>query len=77
MAEAFLGLKISVLLFSGLRVEGVVSQLEPSTQQMTLKEGNKNKKLVNFILISIYSGDIIPGTTSSLYISLWCSWKRD
>lgn len=39
MADAFLGLKISVLLASGLRVEGVVSFLEPSTQQMTLTDG--------------------------------------
>lgn len=38
MSEAFLGLKISVLLHTGLRIEGVVSHLEPSTQQMTLKE---------------------------------------
>lgn len=41
MAEAFLGLKISVLLHTGLKVEGVVSHLEPSTQQMTLKDGKK------------------------------------
>ncbi|GAA5805557.1 hypothetical protein HPULCUR_011076 [Helicostylum pulchrum] len=38
MAEAFLGLKVSVLLHSGIKLEGVVSQLEPSNQQMTLKD---------------------------------------
>jgi hypothetical protein len=42
MAEAFLGLKISVLLHSGIKLEGVVSQLEPSNQQMTLKDGKVN-----------------------------------
>lgn len=39
MAEAFLGFKVSVLLHSGIKLEGVVSHIEPSTQQMTLKDG--------------------------------------
>ncbi|KAG2199825.1 hypothetical protein INT47_009438 [Mucor saturninus] len=38
MAEAFLGYKVSVLLHSGIKLEGVVSHIEPSTQQMTLKD---------------------------------------
>lgn len=39
MAEAFLGLKVSVLLQSGVKLEGTVSHIEPTTQQMTLKDG--------------------------------------
>ncbi|CAO3615598.1 unnamed protein product [Mucor hiemalis] len=38
MAEAFLGLKVSVLLHSGMKLEGEVSQIEPLNQQMTLKD---------------------------------------
>ncbi|KAL7318784.1 enhancer of mRNA decapping [Mucor circinelloides] len=38
MAEAFLGLKVSVLLQSGVKLEGTVSHIEPTTQQMTLKD---------------------------------------
>lgn len=39
MAEAFLGLKVSVLLQTGVKLEGTVSHIEPTTQQMTLKDG--------------------------------------
>ncbi|KAK4515395.1 RNA-dependent ATPase rok1 [Mucor velutinosus] len=38
MAEAFLGLKVSVLLQTGVKLEGTVSHIEPTTQQMTLKD---------------------------------------
>lgn len=38
MAEAFLGLKVSVVLHSGMKIEGEVSHIEPLTQQMTLKD---------------------------------------
>ncbi|KAI8974492.1 YjeF N-terminal domain-containing protein [Pilobolus umbonatus] len=38
MTEHFLGLRVSILLHSGMRLEGTVYQLEPTTQQMTLKE---------------------------------------
>lgn len=39
MAEAFLGLVISLQLHSGLKLTGTVAHIEPTTQQMTLKEG--------------------------------------
>ncbi|KAL9545042.1 hypothetical protein MBANPS3_007329 [Mucor bainieri] len=38
MAEAFLGLRVSVLLQTGVKLEGTVSHIEPTTQQMTLKD---------------------------------------
>ncbi|CDS07328.1 hypothetical protein LRAMOSA01277 [Lichtheimia ramosa] len=38
MAEAFLGLVISLQLHSGLELTGTVAHIEPTTQQMTLKE---------------------------------------
>ncbi|KAI7878294.1 YjeF N-terminal domain-like protein [Lichtheimia hyalospora FSU 10163] len=38
MAEAFLGLVISLQLHSGLKLTGTVAHIEPTTQQMTLKE---------------------------------------
>ncbi|KAI9357465.1 YjeF N-terminal domain-containing protein [Pilaira anomala] len=38
MAESFLGVKVLVLLHSGIKLEGVVSHIEPSNQQMTLKD---------------------------------------
>lgn len=44
MAEAFLGLKVSVLLHSGMKLEGEVSQIEPLNQQMTLKDGKFYKR---------------------------------
>lgn len=43
MAEAFLGLKVSVVLHSGMKIEGEVSHIEPLTQQMTLKDGKFTK----------------------------------
>jgi hypothetical protein len=39
MAEEFLGLKISVLLHSGARIEGTFLSIEPFTRQLTLKDG--------------------------------------
>ncbi|KAG1536990.1 hypothetical protein G6F49_012876 [Rhizopus delemar] len=38
MAEEFLGLKISVLLHSGARIEGTFLSIEPFTRQLTLKD---------------------------------------
>ncbi|CEP17970.1 hypothetical protein [Parasitella parasitica] len=38
MSEAFLGLKVTVLLQSNVKLEGTVSHIEPSTQRMTLKD---------------------------------------
>lgn len=39
MTEAFLGLRVSVLLHTGIKLEGEVSHIEPLSQQMTLKDG--------------------------------------
>lgn len=50
MAEAFLGLKVSVLLQSGIKLEGIVSHIEPTTQQMTLKDGKTT--LYTIIVVS-------------------------
>lgn len=52
MAEAFLGLKVSVLLHSGIKLEGVVSQLEPSNQQMTLKDGEFFYCFINTFILT-------------------------
>jgi hypothetical protein len=41
MTDAFLGLKVLVLLHSGVKLEGTVSQIEASNHQMTLKDGNE------------------------------------
>lgn len=41
MTDAFVGLKVSVLLHSGVKLEGTVSQVEASTHQMTLKDGKE------------------------------------
>ncbi|KAI9468084.1 MAG: YjeF N-terminal domain-containing protein [Benjaminiella poitrasii] len=38
MAEVFLGLKVSVLLHSGIKLDGVVSHIDPSSHQMTLND---------------------------------------
>ncbi|KAI7859603.1 YjeF N-terminal domain-containing protein [Circinella umbellata] len=38
MAEAFLGLVIGVQLHSGLKLNGTVAHIEPTSQQMTLKD---------------------------------------
>ncbi|KAG1474701.1 hypothetical protein G6F56_000190 [Rhizopus delemar] len=38
MAERFLGLKVSVLLHSGAKIEGVFCSIEPNTQQLTLRD---------------------------------------
>jgi hypothetical protein len=49
MTDAFLGLKVLVILHSGVKLEGTVSQLEASTHQMTLKDGNNT---VDYILFN-------------------------
>ncbi|KAI7899238.1 YjeF N-terminal domain-containing protein [Cokeromyces recurvatus] len=38
MAEAYSGLKVFVLLHSGIKLDGIVSQVFPSSHQMTLKD---------------------------------------
>ncbi|CAO3701142.1 unnamed protein product [Rhizopus stolonifer] len=38
MAERFLGLKVSVLLHSGAKIEGTFCSIEPNTQQLTLRD---------------------------------------
>ena len=49
MADKFIGLKVSVLLNTSIRLEGIVSQLEPASQQMILKDG-KTLSCHNFSL---------------------------
>lgn len=62
MAEAFLGLKVSVLLQTGVKLEGTVSHIEPTTQQMTLKDGKSligesvcgSERLANESLVTLF-----------------------
>ncbi|RUS29962.1 hypothetical protein BC938DRAFT_480009, partial [Jimgerdemannia flammicorona] len=41
MAEAFLGLTVSLTLNSGVSLEGIVSHIDQHTQQLTLKDVSK------------------------------------
>lgn len=40
MAEAFLGLKATILLHNGAKIEGTIYDVDPNTKQITLKDGN-------------------------------------
>lgn len=52
MAEAFIGFHVSLTLHSGINLTGTVAHIEPSTQQMTLKDG-KTAILMTILTLSI------------------------
>lgn len=41
MASAFIGFHVSLILNSGIKLDGIVAHIDPFTQQMTLHDGKK------------------------------------